>query len=216
MVDEGVIYGGLESYRHMCRFNSGFFYKQEVLARFDWYWRVEPGVSFGCDIDYDPFVFMEKNNKVYGWTMAMYEYKRTVESLWQDTKDFVRANPSYVHPDNAIGFMIDDDSKSIQDNDSDWNGCHFWSNFEIADLRFWRSKPYEEYFQHLDATGNFFYERTGDAPVHSIGKRHSLSFAKARADPYESLPQRPHSSCPPPRSTISVPISPILITHVGP
>lgn len=48
--------------------------------------------------------------------------------------------------------------------------CHFWSNFEIASLKFWRSPAYEDYFNHLDKTGNFFYERTGDAPVHSIGK----------------------------------------------
>jgi len=50
MASEGVIYGGLESYRHMCRFNSGFFYKQEALKRFDWYWRVEPGVQYHCDV----------------------------------------------------------------------------------------------------------------------------------------------------------------------
>jgi mannosyltransferase len=39
---------------------------------------------------------------------------------------------------------------------------------EIADLDFWRSKPYEDYFNHLDRAGGFFYERWGDAPVHSI------------------------------------------------
>lgn len=38
-------YGGSESYRHMCRFNSGFFYQQEVLKPYQWYWRVEPGVE---------------------------------------------------------------------------------------------------------------------------------------------------------------------------
>lgn len=120
MASEGVIYGGLESYRHMCRFNSGFFYKQSVLDRFDWYWRVEPGVQYHCDIDYDPFLFMQRNNKVYGWTMALYEYRRTVESLWQDTRDFVKLHPEYIHPDNALkGFMIDDESKDLQDGD--WN-----------------------------------------------------------------------------------------------
>lgn len=35
-------------------------------------------------------------------------------------------------------------------------------------MRFFRSKVYSDYFDYLDRTGNFFYERWGDAPVHSI------------------------------------------------
>jgi hypothetical protein len=44
-----------------------------------------------------------------------------------------------------------------------------WSNFEVGDLDFFRSKAYLDFFTHLDNTGKFFYERWGDAPVHSIG-----------------------------------------------
>lgn len=36
----GIPYGGLESYRHMCRFNSGFFYKHDLVQKYDYYWRV--------------------------------------------------------------------------------------------------------------------------------------------------------------------------------
>lgn len=36
------------------------------------------------------------------------------------------------------------------------------------DLSFFRSQAYTDYFQLLDQTGGFFYERWGDAPVHSI------------------------------------------------
>lgn len=42
----GVGKGWMVSYRHMCRWNSGFFYKHPRLRDFDWYWRVEPDVSF--------------------------------------------------------------------------------------------------------------------------------------------------------------------------
>ena len=89
-----------------------------------------------------------------------------------------------------------------------YNGCHcksyshslpfaglkyayvVWSNFEIADMDFWRGPAYTAFFQYLDATGGFYYEvcihrpvtrdllsqllhflsrqRWGDAPVHSI------------------------------------------------
>lgn len=39
----GVQYGGREGYHHMCRFYSGFFARQQVLQKYDWYWRLEPG-----------------------------------------------------------------------------------------------------------------------------------------------------------------------------
>ena len=41
----GVGKGWMISYRHMCRWNSGFFYKHPRLKDFDWYWRVEPDVN---------------------------------------------------------------------------------------------------------------------------------------------------------------------------
>lgn len=31
---------------------------RKALESFDYYWRVEPGVEFKCDIDYDPFIFV--------------------------------------------------------------------------------------------------------------------------------------------------------------
>ena len=65
MEQHNIIYGGSLSYRNMCRFNSGFFYRHPILQQFKWYWRVEPDVHFHCDIDFDPFVYMEDNDKVY-------------------------------------------------------------------------------------------------------------------------------------------------------
>lgn len=40
-----IIYGDSESYRHMCRFQSGFFFQHPLLAEYDWYWRVEPSTK---------------------------------------------------------------------------------------------------------------------------------------------------------------------------
>jgi len=33
-----------------------------------------------------------------------------------------------------------------------------WSNFEIADLDFWRSEAYMKFFDYLEAKGGFYYE----------------------------------------------------------
>lgn len=33
-----------------------------------------------------------------------------------------------------------------------------WSNFEIADMDFWRGEAYQRFFDFLDSKGGFYYE----------------------------------------------------------
>ncbi|KAG0687921.1 alpha 1,2-mannosyltransferase 2.4.1 [Pichia californica] len=160
-----ITYGTSESYRHMCRFNSMFFYKHPIIEEYQYYWRVEPHVNFDCDIIDDPFKFMNNNNKKYGFTISMRELPNTIETLWETSKLYFK-KLSYdifdqVTQNNLVGFISDD-------NGSSYNLCHYWTNFEIANLDIYRNDLYEGYVQHLDHAGGFFYERWGDAPVHSI------------------------------------------------
>jgi len=60
-----------------------------------------------------------------------------------------------------MNFLVDDEKGW----DGEYNLCHFWSNFEIASLDFWRGEAYMKYFETLDKAGGFYYERWGDAPV---------------------------------------------------
>lgn len=161
MKEKNIIYGDLESYRHMCRFESGFFWRNELMEEYDWYWRVEPGIKIHCDLDYDLFKFMQDNDKAYGFTISIHEFEATIPSLWQHTKDFIKLHPEYIADNNLLDFISNDKGET-------YNLCHFWSNFEVGSLAFWRSKAYRDYFEYLDKTGGFFYERWGDAPIHSI------------------------------------------------
>ncbi|KAF7359002.1 Glycosyltransferase family 15 protein [Mycena sanguinolenta] len=423
MEEQGIIYAGSVSYRNMCRFNSGFFFKHELLEKYRWYWRIEcVSLSFSTSLpvkissvvslqnfrrcpptegraprrwsqspasrpkaegrlsvesrgrrvsslervprleawsctsdargpprrDSHPtssstarsrstrFKYMEANNKVYAFTIALYEWSATIPTLWNTVKgaedapqdegrslevdrggaremqapglcsvpwgaavglsailpfhrggghltaarhtelalchvfcarvrapgfgrsfsscsfffrppffyldlsstrtntntthtEFMKQNPSYVAPDNAMGFMSENGGQ-------DYNMCHcaslsfihsssflatnpvlasaaresyrrtpssalrrggdanppeaavscggrrrqrwvggvglvldagaggrflhppLWSNFEIADMDFWRSEVYTKFFEFLDKTGGFYYE----------------------------------------------------------
>jgi alpha 1,2-mannosyltransferase len=155
-----VMYGGSLSYRHMCRFNSGFFFRNSLLDDYEYYWRVEPYTEFTCDIEYDPFMFMKKNKKKYGFTILLHENDDTIPTLWETTKQFMEENRHIVKKDNSL--------ELVQNSNGSYNLCHFWSNFEIASLDLWRSPEYIKYFEYLDRKGGFFYERWGDAPVHSL------------------------------------------------
>ena len=44
-----------------------------------------------------------------------------------------------------------------------YNMCHFWSNFEIARLDWFRSKEYNEFFDMMDRSGGFWMERVSHA-----------------------------------------------------
>ncbi|KAF8350696.1 glycosyltransferase family 15 protein [Amanita rubescens] len=190
MVAHNVIYGGSVPYRNMCRYNSGYFYRHELLKPYKYYWRVEPSVTFFCDLNYDPFLYMQDHNKVYGFTVSLYEYIETIPTLWNAVKEFINGNPGLVSPGNAMSFLSDDGGLT-------YNKCHFWSNFEIGDLEFWRGEAYSKFFDFLEEKGGFYYERWGDAPVHSIGaalfaKKEQIHFFHDigyRHEPFQHCPQ---------------------------
>ncbi|KAH8833873.1 glycosyltransferase family 15 protein [Flagelloscypha sp. PMI_526] len=161
MVAQGIIYADSVSYRNMCRFNSGFFYRHPLVQKYRYYWRVEPEVKFFCDVPYDPFKYMEENDKIYGFTISLLEWEPTIPTLWATVKEFTEKYPQYVHEQNSMELIS-------PDNGNSYNLCHFWSNFEIADMDFWRSEAYTKFFDYLESKGGFYYERWGDAPVHSI------------------------------------------------
>lgn len=187
MASKGVIYGGSESYRFMCRYYSGFFYQHPLLQDYEYYWRIEPGVSFTCDINYDVFRYMKDHGKAYGFVITMQEIPETIPTLWKTVlEDYLPRHPRlsetirYFGPPTPHGY----------------NGCHFWSNFEIASLAFFRSSEYAKFFRVLDRKGGFFYERWGDAPVHSIAV--GLFLKTSQVHYFEDIGYRHHpfSHCP--------------------
>jgi alpha 1,2-mannosyltransferase len=67
-----------------CSRTVQFFFRHELVEKYRWYWRIEyvhfsvtskrsptlnyvprPDVHFHCNINFDPFLFMEENNKIY-------------------------------------------------------------------------------------------------------------------------------------------------------
>ncbi|EPY49225.1 mannosyltransferase complex subunit [Schizosaccharomyces cryophilus OY26] len=184
----GIVYANMPSYHKMCRFFSKQFYKHPLMQQYEWYWRLDPDVSFSCDISYDPFYYMQKHNKVYGYVIAIKELPKTVPNLFRYTVAHKKA--ANLETTDLWKFFIDDDyDKLVQQlkekqkfdhiyvlpepplekiDGEIYNLCHFWSNFEIARLDFYQSKEYNDYMEALEEAGGFWAERWGDAPVHSL------------------------------------------------
>lgn len=105
---------------------------------------------------------MQDQNKVYGFTLSLFEYIETIPTLWDSVKgmstplvfndeidalwpEFISEHPDYLPEDNGMQFLS-------EDNGETYNKCHcgcpciahrdqtdlallsVWSNFEIGKL----------------------------------------------------------------------------------
>ena len=69
-------------------------------------------------------------------------------------------------------------------------------------MDFWRGPAYTAFFDFLEKSGGFYYERWGDAPVHSIAaslfaKKEQTHFFRDvgyRHDPFQRCPQGDYHS----------------------
>lgn len=132
---------------------------------------------------------MIENNKTYGFTIAVKELKETVPNIFRYASAYMRTNnikskglwemfvepdpegPKKKRPEDAPGYKppipqeILRKGSTLPDVDPEamegekYNMCHFWSNFEIASLSWFRSKEYEDFFQMMDRSGGFWMER---------------------------------------------------------
>lgn len=131
---------------------------------------------------------MERANKTYGFTIAVKELKETVPNIFRYASAYKRQKSITstglwemftMRPEEDENFMPENDPRykpqkpddyeddpgeypEIDDESMEgevYNMCHFWSNFEIARLSWFRSKEYEDFFQMMDHSGGFWMER---------------------------------------------------------
>lgn len=127
----------------------------------------------------DPFVAMARRDKKYGYAMALWERGDTAPTLFRKISEYksrkkILSRPLYAamtEPSWApLPFRWLMRSLNGRNAAGDgWNFCHFWSNFEIADMDFFRSTAYRDYFDMLDRSGGFYFERASS--VRSIELR---------------------------------------------
>jgi len=176
---QGVFKAGAESYHHMCRFFAGLFFDHAALQGVEYVWRLEPDVVFPCAVPYDPFRAMRAARKKYGYAIALWEVGDTAPSLFRAAAAFKAAHRlptsgvwrALASPSWApwpLRELLGAAGAHRDAAGARWNQCHFWTNFEVAALSWMRSGEYRALFDALDRSGGFYFERWGDAPVHTL------------------------------------------------
>lgn len=121
---------------------------------------------------------MAKHRKVYGWTISLWEESNTCPSLFRHASDF---KEKHRIPTTSLWTAMAQASwlpypfrrwmawLPHHDRFGDvWSLCHYWSNFEIADLDFFRGQEYQNLFEYLDSKEGFYKERVCWAPPHPL------------------------------------------------
>ncbi|KAI8068880.1 glycolipid 2-alpha-mannosyltransferase-domain-containing protein [Thamnidium elegans] len=150
----GVHKGSSLSYHQLLRYHTGFFFHHALFKDVEYTWRVEAGADYSCKMNQDLFLQMKNEKKKLGFVITMRESAASIPTLWSRVNEFKEFYPEHILPEESTIYPW------IYDADEDnYNLCHFWSNFQLADLSFFRSPAYQKFFEYLDKTGNFFYER---------------------------------------------------------
>ena len=89
-----------------------------------------------------PAAILQENRLKYGFVITILELANTIPSLWATAQQFMLEHPKLIPSKNLMPLVTAPDGS--------YNLCHFWSNFEIGDLNFFRSEAYQAYFDHLD------------------------------------------------------------------
>ncbi|KAI8880641.1 glycosyltransferase family 15 protein [Backusella circina FSU 941] len=152
-LNQNVYKGESLSYHQLLRYHSGLIFHHPLFRKAQYAWRVEPGSEYNCNMDDDPFLVMKTNNKKLGYVLTGKEASNTMPTLMERVKEFMSFYPEYIlHENKTIMPWIVTDT-------GEYNNCYMWSHFQIVDLSFFRTEAYQAFFDYLDNTGNFFYER---------------------------------------------------------
>ncbi|KZL84397.1 glycolipid 2-alpha-mannosyltransferase [Colletotrichum incanum] len=96
---------------HKCRWSAGLFAQEKRLQAYDWFWMVEPGAQFMCDINVDVFRIMEAGGIAYGVSEISFQADDNSKLLLQNTKSFMAKHPDLVRTTAGITWILSDGSK---------------------------------------------------------------------------------------------------------
>ncbi|KAF9168089.1 alpha 1,2-mannosyltransferase 2.4.1 [Actinomortierella ambigua] len=148
--------------RHMWRFHSGLLARHELLAPYDFFWRVEPGIHLYCDMEIDPMLEMQRTGKKFAWSLSLRENQLSTPSVWKVLQNFKTTYPTLIPAVNDEEFIRDRDK-------DDYNDCFYGVQNSIGSFEFFRSEAYRTFFDFVDKQGVIYYERWTDAIVMTLG-----------------------------------------------
>lgn len=141
-----------EGYRNMCRFYSVELIK--YLTNYEYYMRLDCD-SFIEEPIVDVVALCKNGSIDYVCHKTQIDCHICNQQLIESTLKFMNANNINVE----LPICIINGNTYIN---------AFYNNFHITRVGFWQNEQVKQYIDFLDKTGNIYYYRWGDAPIHTL------------------------------------------------
>jgi hypothetical protein len=141
-------------YRHMCQlfFSEIFSY----IQGYDWYMRLDTDSFIESSINYDLFGYLDKNNKVYGYTAELAEWPPVVIGMGEFFINLIRKH-------NLKSTFFD----KLIENDR-YNLRQIYNNFEIIKISYFNNELVQLLIKEVNKSGNIYKKRWGDSPLRTF------------------------------------------------
>ena len=128
----------------MCWFFAGGMFDQPIMEDYKYYLRLDTDSYILSPLNYDIFEMMNNGGYKYGYIeeAVQLDDPAVISGLW----DFCWK-----------------DTHSIPE------GTMYYTNFEVAEIEFFRSGLYYMFFKRIEANGGVYLHRWGDAPIKYLG-----------------------------------------------
>ena len=144
-------------YRHMCHFFANDIFHRDELQPYDYQMRLDVDSYILSPVKFNICEMMSKKGVRYVYRLILKESKGVSHGLLKVSEEYFK-----LHPE------IDRLKKPLSRVNL------YYNNFEVCDLRWFRDKLWQMYFNAIDAAGGIYSNRWGDAPIRWIGLQHLL------------------------------------------
>lgn len=176
-----------ESYRNMCNFWLKNFLK--YVEDYDYVMRLDDDSIIEEKINSDLFKIMKERDLNYisnivhvDCGLCNYGMKEFFDNYYMDKQDIIKdlfvyskisSNTSIVNNinifDNFKKLYKIINNKEYEKDEIEMKGpLMYYNNFFIIKTAFWKSENIKKIVQEIDKTGNIYYYRWGDAPLHTL------------------------------------------------
>lgn len=172
-----------ESYRNMCNFWLKHFTK--YVSEYDYVMRLDDDSIIEEKIKPDFFEIMKEKDLNYisniihiDCGFCNYEMKEFFDNYFMDKQDIIKDmfinskinnnNNKEVFDNFKKHYKIINDKEYDKDEVDIKSPIMYYNNFFITKTSFWNSDKIKNIINEIDKTGNIYYYRWGDAPLHTI------------------------------------------------
>ena len=141
-----------EGYRNMCRFYSVDLIK--YVSNYEYYMRLDCD-SFIEEPIVDLFQLCKKDSLDYVCHKIQTDCHICNQQLLETTREFMKSHDIYTS------------LPTVRHAGNTYINA-FYNNFHVTRIGFWQNKQVSEYIDYLDKTGNMYYYRWGDGPIHTL------------------------------------------------